>query len=236
MINSIAMKQLVFLCCILSSITLGAQQYTYLYFEDKNGLRDSLAVVTDLSDEQIAEIPVYSDEEVEQAFNDSTYWVIMGQGIWPQVSNTHTYAYKAYTGIIESQRKDIIFPANRLPVTISWNQQFFIDNGLVNSIMSDMGAWFDVACRDADLYMVLLSDSNTCTTYDTYDGEGCSYSSFGSILVKHIGIAIGAANNPIEGIDNILISNQNARKLLHNGQLFIERNGRMFTVTGMEIE
>lgn len=238
-LKSIIMRnKIIFLGTILLfAMQMYAQQSTFLYFEDKNGLKDSLEIVIGLSDEQIEQLPSFTPDEAVQVFRDSTCWVLIKSlSLWEDRKYMHTYAYKPYGGLIESDKREIFLPADHLPVTISWDKQFFIDNELTHSVMSDMVSWFDCGCSDGEIYMLLLADVDSCIIHNTFNGEFCSYVYFGNVFVKHFGIALGAANNPIEGIENIQTDTHTSIKLFRNGQIVIERNNKIYTVTGTEVK
>lgn len=225
---------------LLFAMQMHAQQSKYLYFEDKNGLKDSLEIVVGLTDEQIEQLPSYTPAEAVQAFQDSACWVVIGdRSSWEDRKYLRTYAYKPYNGMIEGERREIYFPADRIPVTISWDKQFFVDHELTHSVMSDMGSWFDAGCSVIEMYQVFLSSNESwqlSATFEDSDG-GCSFDylgGWGELLVRHFGIALGAANNPIEGIEEIPTETQ-CTKLFRDGQIFIIRGDKVYTIQGQEI-
>ena len=229
------MKRLVILICCFTAISLHAKQSTFLYFEDKNGLRDSLEIALGLADEEIDAIPLLTPEEAKQAFADSTCWILLQKYSASEgLKYLREYAYIPYNGLVEGEKKGIIFPANRLPVTISWNKQFFIDNELPNSVMSDMVAWFDAGCADGEVYKVLLAESDSCVIHYTHTGDLCSYDLLEDILVKVVGIALGTSRNQLEGIDNITIT-KTISKRIEDGQLLILCNGKTYNAQGVEV-
>ena len=229
------MKRIYFLLGILFAMQTYAQQSTFMYFEDKNGLKDSLEIIVGLTDEQIDQLPYYTADEAVQALRDSTHWVLLGTG---GRKYSQTYPYTPYYGMIEGKRRNMYISANRLPVTISWDKQFFIENGLTHSVMSDMGSWFDCSCLDGEIYKLLLVEADSCIVHNTYDGNLCSYDYFEgnyfeeSMLVKWIRIALGAGTNPIEGIEAIPSDTPSASKQLRDGHIFILRGDKTYTLTG----
>lgn len=230
------MKRICLLIVIFIAITVQAQQSTFIYFEDKNGLRDSLEIALGLTDEQIAEIPLLTPEEAIQAFKDSTSFVLIKtKSLWEERMYSHIYEYIPYKGLVEYDKRTLLIPADRLPVTITWDRQFFIDNELANSVMSDAISWFDAVCRDGELYKLLLAHSDSCIIHDTNTGDQCSYIYAGDMLVKMIGIALGTIQNPLEGISKIL-DTPSASKILRDGQLFILRNNKTYTLQGQQVE
>ena len=233
------MKRIYFLLSILLTMHMYAQQSTFMYFEDKNGLKDSLEIVLGLTDEQIEQLPSLTLDEAVQTLKDSTHWVLLQTGVWPEPKYSQTYPYKPYNGMIEGERKEIYFPANRLPVTISWDKQFFIENALTHSVMSDMGSWFDASCSIIEMYKVLLAVNESCELIVVLEVDGCSFDylgEWGELLVRHFGIALGASNNPIESLETIPADTPSASKLLHEGQIFILRGDKTYTVTGLPCE
>lgn len=234
------MKRIYIILSVLLSVQIYAQQSAFLYFEDKNGLKDSLEIVVGLTDEQIGQLPSFTPDEAVQAFQDSTCWVlIQDRSPWEDRKYLHTYAYRPYNGMIEGERREIYFPADRLPITISWDKHFFIDNELPNSIMSDMAVWFDAVCNVTDMYKVLLSVEESCEVRTEFNGDLCNFDywgDWGELLVRHFGIALGATQNPIEGMDSITIESSAVNKLSHNGQILIIRDDKMFTILGERIE
>lgn len=226
------MKRIYLFLSILFVAQMHAQQSTFMYFEDKNGLKDSLEIAIGLTEDQIAALPYYTVDEAEHAFKDSTLWVLLEEGMWYELKYSQTYPYKQYSGMIESNRREIMIPADRLPVKISWDKQFFIENGLTHSIMSDMGSWFDCGCSDGEIYILLLTDADSCVVHDTFNGSWCSYEYVGDVIVKHIGIALGAGTNPIEGIETIPLDTPSASKQLRDGHIFILRGDKTYTLTG----
>lgn len=220
------MKRCYLLLCTFIAVAVYAQQTTFIYFEDKNGLKDSLQIAVGLSNEEISAIPQYTPEEFYQMFTDSICWVALRtNSLWEDRKYERTYAYKPYSGLIEGDKRLILFPIDRMPVTISWDKQFFIDNGLTHSVMSDMPSWFDVG--GGELYIVMLANSDSCVLQVpigyTLDG----------IYVKEVGIALGDVNNFIEGFDN-LYESPSVSKLLRDGQIIILRGDKTYTITGQE--
>lgn len=229
------MKRIYLILGILFAMQTYAQQSTFMYFEDKNGLKDSLEIAIGLTEDQIAALPYYTVDEAEHAFKDSTCWVLLQTGFWPEPKYSHIYPYKPYNGWIIGERKEIYFPANRLPVTISWNKQFFIENGLTHSIMSDMGSWFDASCSVIEIYKVLLAVNESCELSVVSEVDGCSFDywgGWGELQVRHFGIALGAGTNPIEGIETIPLDTPSASKQLRDGHIFILRGDKTYTLTG----
>ena len=228
------MKRIYLILGILFAMQTYAQQSTFMYFEDKNGLKDSLEIIVGLTDEQIDQLPYYTADEAVQALRDSTHWVLLGTG---GRKYSQTYPYTPYYGMIEGKRRNMYISANRLPVTISWDKQFFIENGLTHSVMSDMGSWFDCSCSDGEIYKLLLVEADSCIVHNTYDGNLCSYDYFEgnyfeeSMLVKWIRIALGAGTNPIEGIEAIPSDTPSASKQLRDGHIFILRGDKTYTLT-----
>lgn len=218
------------------TIAVQAHQSTFIYFEDKNGFKDSIEIAIGLTDEQIADIPLLTPEEAIQAFKDSTSFVLLKtNSLWEERMYSHVYEYIPYNGLVEYAKRTIIIPADRLPLLITWNKQFFIDNEFTNSVMSDMLAWFDAGCRDGDLYQTLLAHSDSCIIHDTFSGDLCSYAYAGDLLVKMIDVALGTIHNPLESIDKILVTPP-ATKILRDGQILILRGDRTYTLTGQEIK
>ena len=233
------MKQLVFLCCILSSITLGAQQYTYLYFEDKNGLRDSIEIAVGLTEEEIDAIPTYTLQQTIQAMKDSARWVWIHPTLGLDDKYGSIYSYVPYDGPIWNGCRYIYFPADRLPVTIRWDKQFFIDTELTPSFLSDAAGWDDVGLNTdlgEEIYAMRLKDNDECVLHYTYTSINWPYDKFDDVIVRMIRIYIGTQSNLEQDVKTVRDALSPARKLLHNGQLIIERNGRTFTVTGTEIK
>lgn len=224
------MKRIFFLICAFWGLCLHAQQTTFIYFEDKNGLRDSLEIALGLSDDEIDALPFLTPTEAEQAFKDSTCWVLLKAFPWDERKYVHTYAYKPYEGLIESARRDFYIPVDRLPVTIRWDKQFFIDNNLPHSVMSDMGAWFDVGGGVLPQEFLAVSDSCILPEID----NGLRFENSVDLLVKNVGIALGAPNNPVEGLVDIPMDTL-PTKLLHNGHIYIRRGYYTYSLTGQAV-
>ena len=104
--------------------------------------------------------------------------------------------------------------------------------------MSDMGSWFDAGCGVMDMYIVLLAIDDSSEVRTEFNGELCMFDylgGWGELLVRYFGIALGAASNPIESIEEIPTEAQ-CTKLLRDGQIFILRGDKVYTVTGQRIE
>ena len=217
---------------VLSIIAVAAytQQSTTLYFTDKNGLQDSLSVVIGLSDEEIAAIPVYTPDEAEQEVKDSVHWVWLWNYM-EQTTLSRVYAYKPYEGFIDGGKRWILIMPERLPVTINWDKDFFIKNDLQGSVISDMISWFDAVCGDEEILWKLLAENDSCVLHTL----GCAYEYINTLLVKVLGISIGTHAN-FESLDDIPAPSSSATKILRDGQLYIKRDGKMYTIQGIEVK
>ena len=223
---------------VLAIIAIAAysQQSTMLYFTDKNGLTDSLSVIIGLSDEEIAALPVYTPAEAEQAMRDSVHWVWLCTGMYPG-DYKREYAYKPYKGNMSKGKEWIFFPDDRIPVRISWDKQFFINNDLKHSYITD---WIceDVVCGGEEIHYLLLTSDDSCILQNTYPTAECTFDwgRFDGICLKVLTFAVGTSENDIyEAIDNISAS-ASAVKALRDGQLYIIRDGRTFNAQGMRAE
>ncbi len=214
-----------------------AQQSTYLYFEDKNGVKDSLQVVIAQSNEDISTAPPMELAEVKQAIMDSTYFIVIRPNVFRQ-EFYRTYTYTPYGGYIENRRKDILIPADRLPVTITWDKQFFMDTELL-SVLSDMPCWFDVGCRDQSMQTTWLAKADTCIVYNSLGEDMCTYEYLdmdnGEVIVKNVGFSIGTKQNLDEAIEHLETA-PSATKVLRDGQILILRNGKTYTMQGQEVK
>ena len=239
------MKRIIIVMLLMSFCmqkTMCTEQFTTIYFEDNNGWKDSIFVAVGLSEEEIAAIPIYNYEEAEQAMRDSTHWVWLFR---PGVYNTpsypgqykRVYTYIPFNGYIDNRKEIIYLPVNRMPVTISWDQQFFVENNLEGSVLSDMPAWFDVACIDVEIFEMRLAQNNSCVLHDTSERgmEWCTYLYWDDMFVKELGISIGTNKNLSQDTKNILSDIPSAIKILRDGQLLIERDGKIYTVTGQKV-
>ena len=231
------MKRLYLFLCICMAIAVQAQQSTFIYFEDKDGERDSLEVVIGLTDEQIADIPmigvVYAGYK---ALRDGPLWVLIDGPQNYQFS--HVYAYMPYDGFIEKGRKNIYIRADRLPVTISWDKQFFVDNDLTGSVLSDWNIWFEARCKDEDINIVKMAFSDSCVAHYTVRdyGQSCTYQNWmNDLLVKEIGLSVGTIQNYGEGVEAIP-DGLSATKILRNGQILILRGDKTYTLQGQQVE
>ena len=223
---------------VLAIVAVAAytQQSTTLYFTDKNGLQDSLFVVIGLSDDEIAALPVYTPEEAEQAVRDSVHWVWLWNYM-EQTTLSRVYAYKPYEGNMGKAKEWIFFPDDRIPVRISWDKQFFINNDLKHSYITD---WVceDAVCGGEEIHYLLLTSADSCSLQNTYPTAECTYDcwSFDGICLKVLTFAVGTSENDIyEAIDNIPAS-ASAVKALRDGQLYIIRDGKMYTIQGIEVK
>ena len=240
------MKKILFLIGILATTTLQARQSSYLYFADKNGLMDSLEVAIDLTDEERASIPEWSYDETVNAIQDSVHWVWLWSsgvtvyygGDWGSMTFSRTYPYKPYGGHIEGGKRYLYLPADRLPVTITWNKQFYIDNNLQGSVLSDMICWFDAGCDDDDLPQEILSSTDSCVVHYTYmEGDlWCTYSDWDGLIVKQIGLSIGTLDNLSQGVGSVNSEDSSATKIFHNGQILIQRGDKVYTLQGQEVK
>ena len=231
------MKHFYFFLCVLFSVVAQAHQSTFLHFEDKNGQKDSIEIVVGLTDEEAAAVPAFSVDEAEQAMKDSTRWVWLEKFITlSDIEYGQTYIYKPYNGSFFNKRSYILFPADRLPVTVSWDKQFFIDNDLTTSVMSDMISWFDAVCYDEVIMWLANSEVCVFTNEAREHGELCTFEYFGKeeFLVKVVGLAIGSSNNK-ETIEIVGDNTPSATKFLRDGRVLIERNGHTYTLTGTEV-
>ena len=234
------MRHIYFLLSIFVAVSVQAQQFSHLYFEDKNGLKDSLQIAVCMSDDEFAGVQL---TEAEQALFDSTYWVMLEAGVlsYPRnLSYWRVYTYKPYTGWAETKKQSILIPADRLPVTISWDKQFFIDNGLSNSVMWDGRSWFDVGCPDGELLsLVYLTRTDSCIIHYTYNEnvDRCSYEyleGIGGMLVKTIGLSLGTSSNILWDVEQTY-SGISATKILRDGHIYIQRGDKTHTLTGQEL-
>ncbi len=243
------MRHIYFLLSIFVAVSVQAQQFSHLYFEDKNGLKDSLQIAVCMSDDEFTGVQL---TEAEQALFDSTYWVMLKDGRWEGEGNkwesyhyiwsySRVYTYKPYTGWAETKKQSILIPADRLPVTISWDKQFFNDNGLSNSVMWDGHSWFDVGCEDGDLESleseVYLTRTDSCIIHYTYNEyvDPCSYEYLGGMLVKTIGLSLGTSSNILWDVEQTY-SGISATKILRDGHIYIQRGDKTFNITGTEIK
>jgi hypothetical protein len=220
---------------VLAIIAVAAytQQSTTLYFTDKNGLQDSLSVVIGLSDEEIAAIPVYTPAEAEQEVKDSVHWVWLCTGMYPG-SYKREYAYKPYKGNMGKAKEWIFFPDDRIPVSISWDKQFFINNDLKHSYITD---WVceDAVCGGEEIHYLLLTSDDSCILQNTYPTAECTFDwwRFDGICLKVLTFAVGTSENDIfEDINNIPASTSSASKILREGQLYILRGDHIFDTQG----
>lgn len=229
---------------VLAIIAIAAysQQSTMLYFTDKNGLTDSLSVIIGLSVEEIADLPVYTQDEVEQEIRDSVHWVWLHH---PEVYGTpeypggykREYTYTPYKGKMYKVIDVIYFPNDRIPVRISWDKQFFINNELKHSYITD---WIceDVVCGGEEIHYLLLTSDDSCILRNTYPTAECTYDCwlFDGMCLKTLSFAIGTSENEIsEAIDNAMTSSSSA-KVLSDGQLYILREGKKYNAQGMRAE
>ena len=232
------MKRVFVTMLCLIPLLIQAQQSTIIRFEDKNGLKDSITVMCGLTEEQINSISVFTEDQMTQAWQDSSsHWVWMEMSNYGEESKYgQTYIYIPYYGYVEAGKKSIIFPADRLPVTITWNKQFFNDNNLNGSVMSDMDAWFDCMSSDEEL-MTMLSENETCTLHNTSsrkENDWGSYKYIGDVFVKFFGLSVGTTNNLSESINHIQSNKVQSTKFFRDGQLLIECNGKTYNAQGME--
>lgn len=233
------MKRFYFCVVGLIALVAQAQLSTYLYFEDKNGVKDSLQVViAQPSDEDISIAPPMELAEVKQAIMDSTYFIVIRPNVFKQ-EFYRTYTYTPYGGYIENRRKDILIPADRLPVTITWDKQFFMDTELL-SVLCDMPVWFDVGCSDQSMETTWLAKADTCIVYNSLEEDYmCTYEYLdvdnGEVIVKNVGFSIGTKQNLDEAIEHLETA-PSASKVLRDGQILIIRNGKTYTIQGAELE
>lgn len=214
-------------------------QLTTLYFEDKNGQKDSLIVVVNISDEQINALPAYSYLGVRYAFETKSHWAWLRMGeSYGNWNFSRYYTYQPYDSYIENGKRNLYIPADRLPVTITWNRQFFMKNNLTGSVLSDMLSWFDVGCRDVELHMYLLAEHESVVLHNTYseNDENCTYTTWENIgLMKQVGLSVGTSYNFKQALESVENPIPSATKIFRDGQLLIERDGRTYTVTGQRI-
>ena len=236
------MKRVFIIFCLIP-ILVQAQQFTTIRIEDKNGLKDSVFVACGLSDEQIDSIPFYTTDQVYQSWQDSSShwaWIEVVECCEQyQIKYGQTYIYKPYGGYIDGGRRNIIFPADRLPVTITWDKQFFIDNNLKGSVISDMSAWFDCVAGDEEIRgFIPLIESDTCTlhnTSDRVDYQWGSYRYIEDLFVKFIGLSIGTIDNLSQSISKVQRGDVQCTKVIRDGQLLIECNGKTYNAQGAEV-
>ena len=228
-----------FLFCILAATIVQAGQSANLYFEDKNGFKDSLEIAIGLTEEEIGLLPQYSYEATQQAMKDSVHWVwLWSEGSSETMTFSRTYVYQPYSGYIEYGKKYLYLPADRLPVTITWNRQFYIENNLEGSVLSDMPSWFDVGCEDMSLSSARLSQIESCEIPYTYiEGDtSCSYRDWSGLIVKQVGLSIGTLENLSQDLEIISQDEISASKSIRSGHLLILRDGKTFTATGQEVK
>ena len=227
--------------CVFVCLAVQAHTSTFLYFEDKDGLIDSLEIAVGLSDEEIDAIPIFSEEEVQFTSENNTHWVWLDNPKYsPElkyyVSNfCRIYAYKPWVGTIHNGYKPIYIPKNHLPVTISWDKDFFEFHELTGSLLSDMPSWFDAGCEESELVpYLLMADNSSCILHDTYT-DGCTYQYMKDIYVKILGISVGTKNNG-EGLEIPQDDVTSVSKHIRDGQVLIERNGSIYTITGQQLK
>lgn len=230
------MKQFYLLLC--SFVCLPAQAYrsTTLFFEDKNGAKDSLQVTLGLSSQEKAAIPTYTQEAVEQEIKEGNHWTwLCNIGLYTLYQDLYvrTYVYEPYEGTIDQSMQIIYFPAERMPVTVSWNKHFFINNSLEGSLLTDYIA-FDAVCGAEEVYAKMLILDDSCILHDTYDRAECTYEFWDEMRVKRLSIAVGTAQNSITALENTP-SVPSATKFLQGMQILIERGGKAYTVQGTEV-
>ena len=231
------MKRIYLLLCICMTIVVQAQQSTFIYFEDKNGFKDSIEIAIGLTDEQIADIPELGIGEAYIALKEGPHWVwIDGPHDYMM---SRVYAYKPYDGFIEKGRQNLWIRADRLPITISWDKQFFVNNNnLMGSVLSDWNIWFESGCEDEDVPIVKLAFEESYIVHYTYvenASYNCTYQNWlKTVLVKRIGLSVGTIYNYGESIE-IVPNGLSATKILRDGQIFILRGEKTYTVTGQEV-
>lgn len=103
------MKRFYIFISLLVSITIQAHQSAFLYFEDKNGAKDTLEIAIGLSDEEIAAVPTIGlTEAMYEMQKSGHHWVWM-DGVLSEWDFGRVYIYKPYSGFIENGRKNIFF-------------------------------------------------------------------------------------------------------------------------------
>ena len=230
------MKRLVTLICCFTALSLYAKQSTFIYFEDKNGFKDSIEIAIGLTDEQIADIPELGIGEAYIALREGPHWVwIDGPHDYMM---SRVYAYKPYDGFIEKGRQNLWIRADRLPITISWDKQFFVNNNLMGSVLSDWNIWFESGCEDEDVPIVKLAFEKSYIVHYTYvenASYNCTYQNWlKTVLVKRIGLSVGTIYNYGESVE-IVPNGLSATKILRNGQLLIENGDKTYNAQGAEI-
>lgn len=232
------MKRIIFFISVFAVTISYAQQATYLYFEDKDNLRDSLKIVISPSDDEKAQIVRYTPDEAMQVMADGSHWVLIRErSQWDDSTYSCVYVYEPFDGIIELNKVNVFISADRMPVTISWDKSFFINNDLKGSVLSDMLQWFDVAGNDYELYGLLLSEDDSCVLHNIYsEAENSTFEHWGDMLVKCVGLSVGTFSNLKAGIEMTGIEGHMSHKFLRNGQLIIRRGDKTYTIHGTEIK
>lgn len=218
---------------------------TYIYFEDKNGLRDSLEISLGLTDEEIDAIPTYSKDQVNQAAENGERWVFITKDVldYDYVAFRTVYVYEPYNMPIWFGQRRIFVPIDRLPITIRWNKQFFVENDLLGSFLSDWVTGMPDVGGDYEIASARLINYESCSFSYTYVGDlnayypGSSYDKLdGNVIYKMIDLYLGTQRNLDQDLRTAEESLSPATKRIVDGVLMIEKNGRTYNAQGAEVK
>ena len=240
------MKKVLFLSlvCVLTPIASFAATTSTMYFEDKDGNIDSLEIALGLTEEEIDAIPTYSKDQVNQAAENGGRWVFITKDVldYDYVAFRTVYVYEPYNMPIWFGQRRIFVPIDRLPITIRWNKQFFVENDLLGSFLSDWVTGMPDVGGDYEIASARLINYESCSFNYTYVGDlnayyaGSSYDKLdGNVIYKMIDFYLGTQRNLDQDLRTIKCNISHATKIIRNGQLLIEKNGRTYNAQGAEV-
>ena len=218
---------------------------TYIYFEDKNGLKDSLEIAIGLTEEEIDAIPTYSKDQVNQAAENGGRWVFITKDVldYDYVAFRTVYVYEPYNMPIWFGQRRIFVPIDRLPITIRWNKQFFVENDLLGSFLSDWVTGMPDVGGDYEIASARLINYESCSFSYTYVGDlnayykGSSYDKLdGNVIYKMIDLYLGTQRNLDQDLRTAEESLSPATKIIREGHIHILRGNKIYTVTGQVVE
>lgn len=178
---------------------------TWIYFTDKDGIRDSLLVGMDPEatfgvDEKWE--TVMTTQDIDK-WKEKTFWACFkfdGNQEEPYYTRSNIVPPLARCEIIGKGAFTIIFPADRLPVTISWNKEAFAAPDREYSTLSDLLQWFDVTADNNDNVEITMSKEDHVTLY--YFNEDLIRNQYDDIIEKRmmrrIDMAFGDKSNKID--------------------------------------
>ena len=247
------MKKLLSIIFALTIVNIAsAQQYTTsLYFEDKDGNIDSLIVSLD-NDASFSPTDegetTYTTEQMLSVVNSGGKWAWIRHQYYDKESKSWSILFTqtnivpplATNNSLESAKFDIIVPFDRLPITISWNKDFFNTPSLKKSLITDMVSWFDVISEYTSIFPPIIMSLESSAVinpvpeeYWQEEGSLLSLSKNYNTYFKQISMAF--APETYTSVEQINTPKQ-GKLVFDNGNMFILHNNHIYNILGTKVQ